>query len=53
MEVDEGYDQKSDILPHWMAAYARLKIEFTEDEKYYNLNDLAHLIKSGVLVLPC
>ena len=34
---DEGSDQKSDILPHWMAAHARLKNEFTEDEKYHNL----------------
>ena len=34
MEVDEGSDQKSDILPHWMAAHVRLKNEFTEDEKY-------------------
>ena len=36
MEVDEGSDQTSDIQPHWMAAYARLKNEFTEDEKYHN-----------------
>ena len=28
---------KSDIKPHWMAAHARLKNEFTEDEKYHNL----------------
>ena len=32
-EVDEGSDQKSDILPHQMAAHARLNNEFTEDEK--------------------
>ena len=37
MEVDEMFDQKSDILPHWMAAHARLKNEFTEDEKCHNL----------------
>ena len=37
MEVDEGSDQKSDILTHWMAAYSHLKIEFMEDEKYHNL----------------
>ena len=37
MEVDEESDQKSDILRHKMAAYARLKNEFTEDEKYHNL----------------
>ena len=38
-----GSDQKSDIYPHWRAAHARLKNEFTEDEKYHNrtrwLND--------------
>ena len=28
---------KSDIYPHWMAAHARLKNEFTEGEKYHNL----------------
>ena len=37
MEVDEGSNQKSDIQPHWMAADARLKKVFTEDEKYHNL----------------
>ena len=37
MEVDKGSDQKSDILPHWMAAHACLKNEFTEDEKYHSL----------------
>ena len=37
MEVDDGSDQKSDILPHWMAAHARLEKELTEDEKYNNL----------------
>ena len=37
MEVDEESGQKSDIQPHWMAAHARLKNEFTEDEKYCNL----------------
>ena len=35
MEVDDGSDQNSDI--HWMAAHARLKNGFTEDEKYHNL----------------
>ena len=30
-------DQKSDILPNWMAAHVHLKNEFTEDEKYHNL----------------
>ena len=34
MDVEEGSDQKSDIYPHWVAAYARLK-EFTEDEKWH------------------
>ena len=34
-EVDNGSDQKSDIQPHSMAAPARLKNEFTEDEKYH------------------
>ena len=37
MEVDEGSDQKSDNQPHWKAAHAHLKNEFTEDEKYHNL----------------
>ena len=37
MEIDEVSDQKSDIYPNWMAAYAHLKNEFTEDEKYHNL----------------
>ena len=37
MEVDERADQTSDIQPHWVAAYAHLKNEFTEDEKYHNL----------------
>ena len=37
MEVDEVSDQKSDIYPHWMAAHARLKKEFTEDKQYHNL----------------
>ena len=37
MEVDEGSDKKPDSMPHWMASHARLKIEFTEDEKYHNL----------------
>ena len=37
MEVDEGSDKTSDIYPHWTAAHARLKNEFTEDETYHNL----------------
>ena len=37
MEVDEEFDQTSDIYPHWMAAQVRLKNEFTEDEKKHNL----------------
>ena len=36
-KVYEGFDQKSDIQPHWMAAHACLKNEFTENEKYHNL----------------
>ena len=28
---------KNGHLPHWMAAHARLKNEFTEDKKYHNL----------------
>ena len=28
---------KSDIQSHWIAAHARLKNEFTKDEKYHNL----------------
>ena len=35
MEVDEESNQKSDIWPDWMAAHARLKNEFSEDEKYH------------------
>ena len=37
MEVNKESDQKSDIQPHWMAAHARLKNEFSEDEKYHDL----------------
>ena len=37
MEVDEGSNKKSDICPHWMAAHARLKNEFTEYVKCHNL----------------
>ena len=37
MEVDEGSDQKIRHLAPWMSAHARLKNEFTEDEKYHNL----------------
>ena len=37
MEVNEESDQKSDIYPHWMAAHAHLKNEFTEDKKCQNL----------------
>ena len=34
---EPAHDQKSDIYPNWMAAHARLKNEFTEDEKYHTL----------------
>ena len=37
MEEDKRSNQKSDIYLHWMAAHARLKNEFTEDEKCHNL----------------
>ena len=38
MEVDEGSDQKSDLLsPLRMTAHANLKNEFTEDKKCQNL----------------
>ena len=37
MEVDEGSDKNQISIPHWMAAHARLKNEFTEDEKSHNL----------------
>ena len=37
MEVDEGSDQISDVQPQWIAAHARLKIEFTAGDKYQNL----------------
>ena len=37
VEVNEGSDQKSDIKSHWIAAHARLKNEFTEDERCRNL----------------
>ena len=37
MEVDEGSDKNSDVYPHWMAAYACLKIEFTEGDKCHDL----------------
>ena len=45
MEIVEESDQKSDILPHWMTAHARLKNEFTEDKKNHNLMTW--------LILPC
>ena len=32
--TEEGSNQKSDIKPHWMAAYVHLKNEFMENEKY-------------------
>ena len=44
MEVVEWSNQKSVI---WMAAHARLKNEFTEDEKYHNL--MTWLIFSGLI----
>ena len=37
MDVNERSDKKSDIQSHWMAAHARLKNEFTVDEKCHNL----------------
>ena len=37
MEVDEESNQKSDIYPHLVAVRARLRKEFTKDEKYHNL----------------
>ena len=37
MKEDEGSDETSDIYPHWIAAFSRLKNGFTEDEKYDNL----------------
>ena len=50
MEVS---DQKSDILPHWMAAHACLKNEFTEDEKYHNLMSwLKYNIEELLLFIP-
>ena len=38
MEVDEGSDQ------NWMSVLAHLKNEFTEDEKYHNLMELAQFM---------
>ena len=32
----EGFDKNQTCSSHWMAAHARLKNEFTEDEKYHN-----------------
>ena len=37
MEKDEGSDKKIRHLVLWMAAHARLKNEFSGDEKYHNL----------------
>ena len=37
MEIDKGFDLKSEICLHWMAAHVRLKNELTEDDKYHNL----------------
>ena len=48
MEVDGEY-QITDIQPHWMAAHARLKNEFTEDEQYHNLMKWFKCSKSGRL----
>ena len=31
------FAHKSDIYPHWMAAHASLKNDFTEDKNYHNL----------------
>ena len=47
MEADEESDQKSDILPHWMAAHAHLKNEFTKDEKYHNLMTWLYVLQIG------
>ena len=37
LEVDEGSNQKSGIYLHWIFAHARMKNEFTKEEKYHNL----------------
>ena len=33
----KGLTKNQTSTSHWMAAHARLKNEFTEDEKYHNL----------------
>ena len=53
MEVDEESDQKSDIYPHWMAAHARLKNEFTEDENYHNLKGWLILYLNTYTTILC
>ena len=56
MELDEGSDQKSDILLHWMAVYARLKNEYG-DGKCHNLMTWlkCHRSDCGTVasILPC
>ena len=42
---------KSDIQPHGMAAHARLKNEFTEDEKYHNLMAWLTCVLKGALYI--
>ena len=46
MELDEG----SGIYPHWIAAHAHLKNEFTEDEKYHNL--MSWLLYNSQAAIP-
>ena len=50
MEADKGFDKKSDIYPHWMAAHVCLKNEFMEDEKYHNV--MRWLISASHFRLP-
>ena len=52
MEVDDGSNQNSDIQPHWMAAHARLKNEFMEDEKCLDLMSWLN-VKSQGMIKPC
>ena len=44
-----------EFLPHWMAAHARLKNEFTEDEKYHNLMRwLKYFLNMRLeIIVPC
>ena len=43
MEVE----QKTDIYQHWMAAHARMKNEFPEDEKNHNLMTWLNILFTG------